>query len=265
MSTVYLRTSRHLLRDAIISVVRSLSGREATHADAARTVHTAIGLAALYDIKDDFVRKAKGEVGEDGNRWPRLSPKTLAYGRRFGPGEKSALKKAAGLGPGNRNRGLLSAAQDKRWRAIFATSLKRLAISMDISSAKARAAQIAWTVLKREGAKTKLEVFGTREHEILRDTGVLLNSLSPGEINYAGGNYNPPADQIFNLIESGVIVGTNVPYAKTHNRGDQKRGIPKREFLPRQVPDVWKQRWARVANQAISGIVQSVLRSGGAA
>ena len=228
--------------------------------EAAKTVHTAVGLAALSDIKDDFVRKAKGGTGEDGETWPPLSREYLAYGRRFGGGEKAQLKRDSGLGKGHRHRGLLSAAQDKRWKVIFASNLKRFAASMPLGAAKAKAAQIAWATLKREGAKTKLEVFGGRKVDILRDTGVLLNSISPGRLQTEGG-YVPPADQIFDLTESGVVVGTNVKYARRHNRGTGN--MPKRQFLPvNGAPQVWVDRWAKVAAQVTSSIIRR--RIGGA-
>lgn len=265
MNTIYIRTSREMARDAIIDVVRSVCGTSTTHAFLAKSIHTSIGIAALSDIKSDFVRKARGETGEDGNKWPTLSREFLAYGRRFGPDEQAALKKAAGLNSGHRNRGLLSAAQDKRWRQIFSQSLNRLVASLPLGAAKARAAQIAWTALKRMGAKTKLDVFGDRVHEILRDTGVLLNSLSAGELDTGDGNYTPPADQIFMLTESGIIVGTNVVYARHHNRGSAK--MPKREFIPVDgAPQVWLDRWTSVAATGLTHAFRYALESlGGAA
>jgi hypothetical protein len=242
-----------------------LVGREPDSLGIARGVFTAIGFGALSDIKDDFVRKAKGGTGEDGNTWPPLSPKTIAYHRRFGPGEKAALKKAAGLGKGNRHGpggqpGLLTAQQRKRWNAIFASRLSRLLLSMPAPAAKARAAAIAWATLKREGAKTMLEVYGNRKVEILRDTGVLLNSLSPGEITGDGSGiqYKPPSDnggdrQVFSLFDSGVIVGTTVAYAATHQEGDPARNIPARPFLPtRGVPSIWLERWRDLGQAALA-------------
>lgn len=242
-----------MVRAAIVGVVQAVTGTASEHADLARGVHTAIGLQALADIREDFIRKARGGLGEDGVRWPKLSPKTLAYARRFGRGEQTRLKRLAGLGRAHSRgvagqTGLLTAAQAKRWRSLFARNLAWLAArSGSLADAKARAAQIAWATLKREGAKTKLEVFGSREVEILRDTSILLNSLSPGVIGRDDAVYQPPQDQIFSLTGSGVIVGTNVPYASAHQRGT-KRGIPARPFLPQAgAPKAWTARWASVA------------------
>lgn len=255
------------------SLIASLTGHERT--EAAKGVFLVMGMSLLSSIQGDFVTKARGGVGEDGNRWPRLSPKTLAYSRRFGPGEKSQLKKAAGLGRANRlapggKDGLLTAAQLKRWRKIYAGLLARFAVRMDIGSAKAKAAAIAWATIKREGAMTKLEVFGNRPHEPLRDTGVLLNSLSVG--TFSGGTYMAPRldggeHQIFELNDRGVTVGTNVPYAGSHNYGDKKRGVPARPFIPPpdKVPDVWLERMLGAGMGAVGEAVRQSLQRGGVA
>lgn len=273
---VYFRGSREDAREVVRNLIDILTGKVRDSMNIAQGVFLALGFAALSDIKADFVRKSRGMTGEDGETWPPLSREYLAYQRRFGPGEKASLRKAAGVTAGMKyapggilkttviehtitekivqNKGLLTKPQLKRWNQIFARMAARLSLTMPPGEAKARAAQIAWATLKREGAKTLLEVYGNRQVDILRDTGVLLNSLSPGRIT--GGTYSKPtADggelQIFDTIANGVIVGTNVPYAAVHNNGSQKRGIPKRQFLPKEAPTVWLQRWAAVANQAL--------------
>lgn len=263
-SIVYFRGSRADAMRIVNSLALVLTGREPDHRGIARGVFMAVGFQALSDIKADFVRKARGGTGEDGATWPKLAPATLAYGRRFGKGEESALKKAAGLGRAHRfapgeNKGLLTKEQLKRWNAIFAGTLHRLMVSLPEPMAKARAAAIAWAQLKREGAKTKLEVYGNRTVEILRDTGRLLASLSPGEITGGGVNTNyerPSGDggeaQIFQTISNGIIVGSNLEYSRTHNDGDPSRNIPSRRFIPRQLPDVWRQRMLNVASQALA-------------
>jgi hypothetical protein len=260
---IYLKASRSEGVAMIRDFVAAITGAPNRFSYAAESVMTAIGFAALGDIHQDFVRKARGGVGEDGVRWPPLSPKTLAYSRRFGSGEKSRLKKAAGLGRANNQRGLLTAQQNKRWKRVYGQSLARFAASMDIGSAKARAAQVAWATLKKEGARTKLEVFGNRPHEILRDTGVLLNSLSPGQVGNSAANLTPagssPDGQIFELQPQKVIVGTNVPYASKHQNGDAKRGIPARPFIPRQVPQVWLERWVKAGARSMRAALSTAL------
>jgi hypothetical protein len=264
MATVYFRGSREQAQQLARRLALILTGREPDTQHIARGVYLTLGFAALSDIKADFIVKARGGTGEDGNKWRPLKPSTIAYGRRFGPGEQSRLKKAAGLGKANRfgigqNTGLLTAAQKKRWQQIFGTRLQRFLLSMSPKEAKAKAAAIAWTILKREGAKTKLEVFGNRQVEILRDTGILFNSLSPGELTNPGpaAVYTPPssdggAAQVFQLLNNGVIVGTNVPYAGAHQNGNAAKGIPARPFLPNgEPPDLWEQRWLDAGLQAL--------------
>lgn len=253
MPRIYVQMSRSEVREQILSFVRSCAGTATEHAESARVVHTAIGLAALGDIKTDFIRKSRGGTGEDGVKWPPLSPEYLAYQRRFGKGEKAQLKKAAGLGSGHRHRGLLTSAQDKKWKRIFGFHFGRLLLSLPPVAAKARAAQIAWTILKKDGAKTMLMVFGNRQVEILRDTGVLFNSLSPAQW---GGDeeYTPPEDQIFDLASNGVAVGTNVPYAGVHQHGSKKKNIPARPFLPVDaIPPAWRRNWVSAGLRAAHG------------
>lgn len=240
-----------------------LSGQDPDTAGLARGVFLAAGFEALSCIKSDFITKSRGGTGADGNKWQPLSKKYLAYGRRFGSGEQASLKKAAGLGRQNRlapgqNKGLLTTDQLKRWNKIFAQTLTRMLLSLPPAQAKARAAQIAWATLKREGAKTKLEVYGNRTVDILKDTGILLNSLSPGQMGGAGpaSSYTKPSgdggdQQIFEAISNGIIVGTNVPYAAVHNFGSTKLGIPARPFLPKEAPDVWKQDIADTTAKAL--------------
>jgi phage gpG-like protein len=117
--------------------------------------------------------------------------------------------------------------------------------------AKAIAASHAWNVLKSEGAKTKLEVYGNRVVDILRDTGVLFNSISPGYLD--GNEYTPPAGdggekQVFRALQDGIVIGTTVAYAGAHNKG---KGVPKRQIFPERIPAVWARRWAGVGLQAI--------------
>lgn len=246
----------------------ALIGRESS--ELAKGVFLAIGFAALSDIKDDFVRKADGQAGEDGNTWKPLSKEYLAYQRRFGRTEKATLKKAAGLGKQHRfgvsgNMGLLTKEQQKRWKAIFASTLARLLLSMAEPAAKSRAAQVAWAKLKSEGAQTMLEVFGNRKVQIQRDTGVLLNSLSPGELSGGAQSvvYTPPGEpggeqQIMRAIENGVIVGTNVPYAGACQK--------QRPFLPTdRVPEVWRSRWMDAAKEAVRIAVRNAYEQGGVA
>jgi hypothetical protein len=268
MATVQFRGTRADVTRIAVQLAAILSGRQADTQDIAKGFLNTLGFAALTDIKDAYELKADGGTDEMGIKWDRLSKEYLAYGRRFGPGEQKKLKGSAGLGKGHRTapgdkKGLLTTQQLKQWRQIYSQVLRRFQLSLGESEAKSRAAAIAWVVMKKRGAKTKLEVFGNRQVQILRDTGVLLNSLGPGLLS--GASYSPPQDQVFQVLPGEVIVGTNVAYAGSHQRGDTKRGIPARPFLPddkHPVPDVWWQRWVVLANKALAAGAEMLYRRG---
>lgn len=278
MSQVAFKGTRKDVRDVANQLADLLAGRNGQSSKLAGSFLRAIGFAALSTIKDAYVVKARGGRDEMGIQWPPLSKAYLAYGRRFGRGEQNALKRAAGLGrqhrhaPGGR-KGLLTNQQLKTWRQIYARALRRLAVSMPVEEAKRIAAGHAWKVMKEEhGARTKLEVFGNRDVEILRDTGVLLNSLSPGRLTQSG--YHKPsgeggADQIFELGMASVIVGTNVAYAAAHNYGHPARPkLPRRQFLPddeSQIPESWWQDWLEVGLGALEIASRKLFASGGKA
>lgn len=266
MPTIYLRGGRHEAARLIRSVVAAIGGAPNEHAKAAEYVHTMVGWSALASVKENFEKKADGQAGTDGlPPWKPLSREYLAYQRRFGPGEKAALKRAAGLGKGNRHRGLLTAAQDRRWRQIFSQAVRAFAVKTPWDAAQ-HAAAVAWTVLKAEGAKTMLEVYGTRKVQMLRDTGILFNSISPGTMtgNVDSPGYEKPTgdggeQQVFDLITAGVIVGTNVPYAK-HHQGDRKNPSNSRPFLGKgEIPAKWLEQILADGHTAVSTVIQHVL------
>lgn len=244
-------------RRAVAELIGQLTGKSPDRGGLARSVFYAIGFQAISDVQEAFIVKARGGTGEDGIKWPPLSKAYLAYGRRFGPGEKAELRRAAGLGRGNnrgigKNSGLLTAAQQKRWRQVYSQKLAWLASRKPINEAKAIAASIAWNTIKQEGAKTKLEVYGNRQVDILRDTGILFNSISPGYFD--GSNYEKPTgeggdQQVFMPLTDGIVVGTTVKYAAAHNDG---KGVPKRQIFPEKVPPAWMERWTKVGMQAVS-------------
>ena len=264
MAKVYFHGTRQMARRLARRIAGMLVGRETDTERVARGVFLTLGFAALNSIKQDFIVKSRGGTGEDGVKWPPLTKEYLAYGRspgegrgsgrRFGPGEKAALKKAAGLGKQHRfgigaDRGLLTKAEKKRWESIYGSRVTRLSLSLPLEDAKTFAAKIAWAQIKREGAHTMLETFGNRKVDILRDTGVLFNSLSPGQLDGAGPDavYSSPtsdggSQQVFELLGNGVIVGTSVPYGIYHQEATSPNRL--RPFLPTgNIPERWEQNW----------------------
>lgn len=264
-------------RDEVTALFRRLpailSGRLPDEHDIALGFRTRIGFALLSLIIPNFDRLGRGEPGDDGTRWPPLSRAYLAYGRRFGEGERTSLTKGAGLDPKKHkyapgkhytkdsmeakdNKGLLNAEQMKLWRTTYADRLAWYIRREPDHVAKAHAAAVAWIVVKKAGGKTKLEVFGGRKVQILVDTGYLRGSLLPGTVEERGPEavYNPPSgkgssDQVFDVNQSyQVIVGTNVEYAKYHHEGKGNRYRP---LWPESLPEEW---WNQIIGIAISGL-----------
>lgn len=224
-----------------------------------------LGFALFSLIGPNFEDLGRGGSGADGTKWPPLTKAYLAYGRRFGQGEIVSLKKAAGLGKGHRHapgkeKGLLTLAQLTTWRQIYGTRLAYLSLRMSYKEASARAAAIAWATIKKQGAKTKLEVFGNRVVQVLVDTGRLRGSLQPGTLSEGSGPqgaYQKPSglggdEQLLDASTSGrVICGTNVKYAVYHHAAKSPKRC--RRLWPQQFPTEW---WNQILGTAVSGLTR---------
>lgn len=222
-----------------------LAGREPDPHGVAREVQLRVGVAALSQISNAFLVKSQGGTGVDGIRWQPLSRKTIA-GRRVTRGEKKSLS----IG-GRRVRGLLTPAEDKQWRTIYASRLARLRMDLGEGEARVRAAQIAWAELKKRGARTKLDVLGGRQVDILRDTSRLFRSLAAGTDATPSGE----ADQVFEIRPGAVIVGTNVVYASRQHR--DRPLWPAGGLSRQQLPAV-----VRAARRGTLAAVERLLREG---
>lgn len=216
----------------------------------ARSLQLRVGVAALSQVRQAFLQKADGKTGSDGIKWPPLKPETIAR-RRTTRAERKAL------GLRNTRRPSLTPEQDARWRAIFRVHLTLGLRDLPLPEAKARAAAIAWRRLLDSGAKTKKQLLGNRKVEILRDTGQLFNSLSPGVEDRPSG----APGQIFIVDVPGtVIVGTNVkPW---HHAGGPR--LPARPFWPSdgKIPAAWWPAIKRAAERGIMKAVKQILESG---
>lgn len=165
-----------------------------------------------------YILKSEGIADELGNKWPDITQKTKAQ-RPIRKGDKTLLglsKAQTGTKLEDRKRGLLTPSEDKLWRYIFSRYMNQFILTMDEGSAKARAAKIAWKVLKDKGAKTKLEVLGNRDLLIMRVTDRLLKSLEPSKVGTSG--YRPKKDQIYNVQQGVLTIGSTVEYAKFHSK-----------------------------------------------
>jgi hypothetical protein len=212
-----------------------------------RGVRLRMGVALLSQVQQSFLEKSRGGTGSDGIKWKPLSPATIAQ-RRTTREERRTL----GI-TGRRERGLLTPAQNRRWKGIFASRLAKLmAQGMAAGEAKAIAAKIAWAVLKSEGAQTKLAVLGSRKVDIGRDTGILFRSLTPGVEDRPSGS----PDQIFDADSPGaVIVGTNVAYASDFHKV--------RPLWPDTIPPEWMRAVNAAAARGIALGLAKLIAAGG--
>lgn len=202
----------------------------------ANAMMTRCGMVALSHIRQAFVAKARGGTDEAGESWQPLSPKTIAYSktRQRGRGGRTRAEKGRSAHPSQ----ALNSKQQDRWWDVYR---RQLAIR---KGNKGHAAAIAWIVLKAEGAQTLVDKYGHRKVEILRDTGILLNSLSPG---YSG------SEQVFRVAPGQVIVGTNRKGAAAHHKGVPGR-LPQRKLWPdpSRWPPGW---WADILAELKAGVM----------
>ena len=248
MATAAYRGSTADLRDLLRQVPRVVAGLAADPGGVARAVQLRVGVAALSQVQQAFIEKSRGGVGSDGVQWDRLARSTVAARR-----SSRAELKALGVG-GKRVRGLLTPAEDKLWRQLFARSVARFRLRMGEAEARAAAAKVAWAELKRRGAKTRLSVLGGRAVDIGRDTGRLFRSLTPGVDDRPSG----AAEQAFDADTPGrVVVGSNVPYFPAFHR---RRPVWP---LDGSVPPAWWPAIRRAAARGLAAAVVTLVRTRG--
>ncbi len=230
--TIYAHTSRAAIRKALVSIPQGLhTGNPSTNA-----MMTKIGLTVLGHIKQAFIVKSRGGTDEAGDRWAPLSPKTIAYSRRGG---RTRTENKRDTHPSQ----ALTKKQQERWWEMYSQGLAIF------KGNKASAAKRAWGILKREGATTLLDKYGSRKVEILRDTGLLLNSLSPGVQS---------AEQVFRVGQGRMDIGTNRKGAAKHHTGIPGK-LPQRRLWP--TPNRWPQSWKEdIVEQARDGLVDIIVK-----
>lgn len=243
----------HGTRSGLIDLIHRISagvagdGSAGIPTDLVRGVHLRMATVLLSKVQQNLIVLSRGGVSEAGYAWLPLSPATIAARRTT-----AAEKRTLGIG-GRRERGLLSPAQNKRWKAIFGSRLAKFVLQgMSEGSAKALAAKIAWAILKSEGAQTKLQVLGSRKVDIGRDTGILFRSLAPG---IGGGSVE---NQILDVSTPGQFtVGTNVPYAA--------RFHAVRPLWPENLPPAWAEAINGAAARGVANVLAQMLGAGGQA
>lgn len=245
-TVVYVAASRAEVRQAVYQIPQAAMG-DFGAGRVADAMMTRCGLTALGRIRKAFIAKAQGGADEAGDRWKPLSPATIAYSRRH-PGLPKAPQRAA-----YRPSYGLTKKQREKWWETYRRALARF------KGDKGSAARVAWAAAKRDGAVTLMDKYGNTKVDILRDTGLLLNSLSPGVASGA---------QVFRVGRGEVIVGTNRKWAWVHHNGSKNGRIPQRRLWPDVLrwPGSW---WQDIAEQARAGLVDVAIylikRVGGSA
>lgn len=236
-------TPQDVLR-ALRQVPRAASGRRVPTGWGAvtRQLYVRVGLQALDLIQQAFVVKSRGGTDEAGERWQPLAPSTVAR-RNAKPRRRprGTTHPSAALTPKQR----------QRWWELYKRGLAWF------KGDKAHAAAGAWVKLRAEGgARTLAEKFGLGQVEILRDTGLLKNSLSPGVPPDAAGSSPPRVKhQVFRLGRGEVTIGTNRQGAAAHHRG--LGHVPERRLWPRvsRWPARW---WQLILGQLRQGVVEVI-------
>lgn len=229
--TIYVRSSRAEVRRVFEQIPQAAMGRYGARKPA-DALMTRCGLALKGRIYKAFIVKSRGGTDDAGEKWKSLSPYTIAYRRRH-KGLPGANKRA-----GKRPSSALTNKQRDRWWSLYQEGL-RLA-----NGNKVKAARRAWFLLKKEGGvKTIMGRYGHLEVDILRDTGILLNSLSPGVVS---------SKAVFRIGRGEVVVGTNRKWAGVHHRGGGR--VPQRRLWPEphKWPATW---WQDITEQALAGLV----------
>jgi hypothetical protein len=253
MDTVVFRGSKDEFRDLLRQLVAATSSDGPDPAGLVRGLQLRLGIAFLSQVQQDFLRKSRGMVGTDGILWPPLKPETIAR-RRI----TAAEKREAGIG-GRRTLGKLTSEEEAEWKRIYDARLIQLRKSFEEKSARSKAAEFAsWAIKKKRGGKTKLEIFGSRKVDILRDTSELFRSFSPGIEDQPSG-----ADgQIFRTEPGAIIVGTN---KKPWHHHGVKGKLPARPFWPTngEIPAAWMPALRIAMATGLARIVTAIARHGG--
>ena len=240
--TIYLTAKRAAVRDAIRKIPGMMAGREGGQ-EAVKGVLCRIGFAALTEIREAFVVKAAGGTDESGLKWKPLKRETVAYSRRH-PGVLWPGKKRAPFAPS----WMLTKEQRKRWWALynqFGGTAPSGAAYHGKGVSHGWAAARAWQIIKAEGATTLLDAYGDTKVDILRDTGLLLNSLTPGIANLDGNA--TIEEQVFQPGIGEITIGTRRKLAAVNHK--TRPLWPK----PQNWPDSW---WARILDSANTGLIE---------
>lgn len=257
-SVVTVTTTQHDARIQMGQLGRIILGYQNAGVDRLiRAMQVRIGMVALGYIRTAFVAKARGGADETGLSWPPIKRETVAYGRRHPVlnrrGQPTNRRiPSQGVRSQYRPSWMLTDKQRDQWWELYRQALARF------RGDKGHAAAYAWKIMKSRGARTLIGVYGDTKVEILRDTGLLLTSLTPG-LPESSVSSNPPTvkHQIFQILRDSVIIGTNRRGARAHHYGVPGR-LPRRRLWPdlRRWPKSW---WHDIVTTARDGVIAVAL------
>lgn len=250
MATIQFRGNAGDLARFVQSIPAILSGKEPDPMGLAKELKLRVGVALLSQVQQDYIRKSRGETGKDGERWAPLKPRTIARRRTT----RAELKKLGIKRKGIRRS--LTDSQNAAWKRLFVYHFRLGLRDMPRIQAKRRAAAIAWARIKEDGAKTLLDLLGSRKVDILRDTGARLRSFEPG----VDDRPSEAPGQIFRTMVPGVVVvgSTEKPW---HQDGDDGRGLPARRAWPKngKIPPAWMPPIRKAGTRGLAVIVRKFL------
>lgn len=243
------------LRDRLDRLGSFLTGQEPDQGGIVQQLQLAVGTELLGKVKTAYTDKAEGDTDEMGISWPALAASTLAL-RHKGTSARVVKK----LGDSIPN---LPKHRQRLIRQQYLRLVELYRAEEFSSKAGARARRVAQRLLRlmrphitaARYKKLTKELAKPLRHDqaqalaiagafslILRDTGRLLNSLTPG---------TKSADQVLESEPGQIAVGSNVDYLKYHQsdrprkkKRDGTDRLPRRQVLPddaKPIPPGW---WA---------------------
>lgn len=278
---VYVRASK---RDVVMDAVRQLPKVLASSSDPlAHGFRNGLGVAFLQKNSDNFIANSRGGSGADVDlRWPPLAPSTIAA-RRIETRKSSNPEIEKLRAPARQAKAAYrEALKQRKLRGKFESKLYRRHVKTLIEQgmSPAHAQVLSKTHAHREAmfrfgdlAKRKVEVFAGVPVEILRDTGVGLNLLSPAHFSETTGDYTkkPPEhnpetsdtiEAIFENEPGQVMVGVRGYISRHHHGG---RRLPKRSLWPDPMdwPDEWWNHMQDVSESMLVNVAADLARRAG--
>ncbi len=252
--------SRAELAKEFYRLSRCLTGKERDPSGAVDWLLIKVGLVLLGRIKEAYVVKSEGGTDEMGIKWPPLSPVTLALRRKV-TGKKSVEKLQSKFKTLKAERAQQVLEQSAKLMAVMSGgNRKDKQHAMYLLEQKRKKGTISQTQYKQirrvlDGKLTPQKIaetaFAGGFAQILRDTGELLNSFSPGL-----------AESIVRTEPGVIIVGSKKKTATYHNsslprklKKDGQPKLPRRQILPddqHPVPAAWMAAMAKEFQRGIA-------------